>query len=649
MASILKVDTIQDQDGNNIINENANVITVGASGDTVNIVGTLQNNGAAIPGDISSVVAGTGLSGGGTSGDVTLNIEAAQPTITSTGTLTNFTSTGIDDNATSTAITINSSEQVAFTDGTASLPSITNLGDENTGIFFPAADTIAFSEGGVEAMRIDSNGQLNTGKVVVRKDGASEIGQLVILNQSPDSNADLHFKGYAYQDRARIRVVDNASSTSGGSMKIETSGATSTDGSSLETRMLLDKNGNISFYEDTGTTPKMFWDATNENFGIGTTSPESTLHVVGTNQLFSPLRIQPQNSNGTSAFSIRQDATQDRLTLGLAYSSASVIIGNRVKPSNVSESDATGFLSSSTSNAARTAMRFDTGGHIQFYNAPQQATAVNSVVAMTERMRINSSGQTLIGTTVAPANANTKLMVHTPISSSSLNVIEMSHNTNGANKAGAALGLSIGNGGEATNAASLLFKTASGGSLGERMRITSSGLVAINTTSPDAGSITSIDHEGSTFYGLSLNSTTTSGTQYHLRFARGGISAGYITSNSATTIAVNNSSDERLKENIENSGSAIQDIKDIQVRQFDWIDNIDTHRDFGFVAQELVNVVPEAVTQGTDELDDNGKPVRSWGVDYSHIVPRLVKVCQEQQTKIEELEARILALETNQP
>lgn len=45
MASILKVDTIQDQDGNNIINENADTITIGASGDTVNIVGTLQNGG----------------------------------------------------------------------------------------------------------------------------------------------------------------------------------------------------------------------------------------------------------------------------------------------------------------------------------------------------------------------------------------------------------------------------------------------------------------------------------------------------------------------------------------------------------------------------------------------------------------------------
>jgi len=45
MASILKVDTIQDQSGNNIINESANTITIGASGDTINVVGTLQNNG----------------------------------------------------------------------------------------------------------------------------------------------------------------------------------------------------------------------------------------------------------------------------------------------------------------------------------------------------------------------------------------------------------------------------------------------------------------------------------------------------------------------------------------------------------------------------------------------------------------------------
>ena len=48
MTAILKVDTIQDTSGNNIINESSDTITIGASGDTTNIIGTLQNNGAAV-------------------------------------------------------------------------------------------------------------------------------------------------------------------------------------------------------------------------------------------------------------------------------------------------------------------------------------------------------------------------------------------------------------------------------------------------------------------------------------------------------------------------------------------------------------------------------------------------------------------------
>jgi hypothetical protein len=51
----------------------------------------------------------------------------------------------------------------SFGDGSASAPSITNADDLNTGIFFPAADTIAFAEGGTEAMRIDSSGRLGIG------------------------------------------------------------------------------------------------------------------------------------------------------------------------------------------------------------------------------------------------------------------------------------------------------------------------------------------------------------------------------------------------------------------------------------------------------------------------------------------------------
>ncbi len=148
MASILKVDTIQDQTGNNIINENSNTITIGKSGDTINIVGTLQNNGSALPGDISSVVAGTGLSGGGTTGAVTLNIEAAQPTITSLGTLTGLTTTGN-----------------------------INLGDNDKVIFGAGSDLEIYHSGTQSIISDVGSGNLNLegdAKIVLRSSGGSE-------------------------------------------------------------------------------------------------------------------------------------------------------------------------------------------------------------------------------------------------------------------------------------------------------------------------------------------------------------------------------------------------------------------------------------------------------------------------------------------
>jgi len=90
MASILKVDTLQDQAGNNIISESANVITIGASGDTI------------------TIPSGASMSG--------------------------FNSTGIDDNATSTAITIDSSERVGI--GTASPSTVLDVRDETNGANF---------------------------------------------------------------------------------------------------------------------------------------------------------------------------------------------------------------------------------------------------------------------------------------------------------------------------------------------------------------------------------------------------------------------------------------------------------------------------------------------------------------------------------
>jgi hypothetical protein len=72
----------------------------------------------------------------------------------------------------------------------------------------------------------------------------------------------------------------------------------------------------MSFYEDTGTTAKFFWDASEERLGIGTTSPSVHLDVEGTAQV-NLLEVTHDGDRavnfvrtGANTFSIEHDITQ---------------------------------------------------------------------------------------------------------------------------------------------------------------------------------------------------------------------------------------------------------------------------------------------------------------------------------------------------
>jgi hypothetical protein len=114
-------------------------------------------------------------------------------------------------------------------------------------------------------------------------------------------------------------------------------------------------------------------------------------------------------------------------------------------------------------------------------------------------------------------------------------------------------------------------------------------------------------------------------------------------------------SDVKLKENIVNASSQWDDIKGIQVRNFNFKEETGnpTHTQIGVVAQELETVSPGLVTESPDtdeEGNDLGTVTKS--VNYSVLYMKAVKALQEAQTRIETLEsqhadllARVTALE----
>jgi hypothetical protein len=109
---------------------------------------------------------------------------------------------------------------------------------------------------------------------------------------------------------------------------------------------------------------------------------------------------------------------------------------------------------------------------------------------------------------------------------------------------------------------------------------------------------------------------------------------GYIDANpSANTVAYTNSSDARLKTN-HRDFDGIELVKQMKPSKYERICNAGVD-EIGLVAQELISVIPEAVSVGNEDLT-----VKPWGIDYGRITPVLVKAIQELEARLAALEAK---------
>ena len=383
----------------------------------------------------------------------------------------------------------------------------------------------------------------------------------------------------------------------------------------------------ISF--ETGSSERMrITDA--GSVGIGSTNPLMNLHLSDTGD--TGIQITKEG-----ALASRIKLVSDGLFFGVDTSNGDT---ERVKITNNGDLKINGSGNLYIRDTG-TFIKEDQGLQIGNTSGTGTTRPIRFFTESAERMRIDASGHLMLGvssisdinTAYKSINVTSNQIMGIPTGSDwylNLNSYYSSSNDYKFKQNGYAVQMyHTGNG-------TLAFRrsTASGTagnvvSFSESMRINSSGNLLVGTTS--GSSKITVDNTGVTTTTLmSLTDSGGTGTHTQISFNNTSGQVGTInTAGSATTY--NTSSDQRLKENIADADDAGSKVDAIQVRKFDWIAD-GSHQDYGMVAQELQTVAPEAVSAPED-------PDEMMGVDYSKLVPMLVKEIQSLRARVNALEA----------
>ena len=146
---------------------------------------------------------------------------------------------------------------------------------------------------------------------------------------------------------------------------------------------------------------------------------------------------------------------------------------------------------------------------------------------------------------------------------------------------------------------------------------------------------------------FSGDGNATNGT--YISFRDSAAEIGKINCASSSSVSYGTTSDYRLKENVKPMADVWDKVKALKPVNFTWKKDPSDPAVDGFIAHELQEIFPQAVTGEKDEMvtrADGTREMEAQGVDYGKLSTLLAKGLQEAMAKIETLEAKVTALES---